>query len=382
MLQNVDIYCNTLYTTIWKRLFGNVVFLLFAEKLEEKMKKRIISAFTVLCVSSLMISSVVKNNNSNSENAFNATAGIVSMSASGLSNSDALVADSGAIQTAVADASKYGYTNLGMSIAEGNLNIREAADSEASMVGKLPENGAVEILGTEGDWYHIKSGEVEGYVSAEFIVTGSEALAKANEVATNKAKVTADAVHVRLEANTDSAILSNVFSGDELEVIAELGDWVQVNVDGETGYISAEFVECGIALPDAMTMSEARYGEGVSDVRVDLVNYALQFVGNPYVWGGTSLTRGADCSGFVLSIYSKYGISLPHSSRAQANYGTRVSTSELQPGDLLFYGSGGISHVAIYIGGGQIVHASTETTGIIVSNAFYRNPICCTSLLN
>lgn len=382
MLQNVDIYCNTLYTTIWKRLFGNVVFLFFAEKLEEKMKKRIISAFTVLCVSSLMISSVVKNSNSNSENAFNATAGIVSMSASGLSNSDALVADSGAVQTAVADASKYGYTNLGMSIAEGNLNIREAADSEASMVGKLPENGAVEILGTEGDWYHIKSGEVEGYVSAEFIVTGSEALAKANEVATNKAKVTADAVHVRLEANTDSAILSNVFSGDELEVIAELGDWVQVNVDGETGYISAEFVECGIALPDAMTMSEARYGEGVSDVRVDLVNYALQFVGNPYVWGGTSLTRGADCSGFVLSIYSKYGISLPHSSRAQANYGTRVSTSELQPGDLLFYGSGGISHVAIYIGGGQIVHASTETTGIIVSNAFYRNPICCTSLLN
>lgn len=346
------------------------------------MKKRIISAFTVLCVSSLMISSVVKNNNSNSENAFNATAGIVSMSASGLSNSDALVADSGAVQTAAADASKYGYTNLGMSIAEGNLNIREAADPEASMVGKLPENGAVEILGTEGDWYHIKSGEVEGYVSAEFIVTGSEALAKANEVATNKAKVTADAVHVRLEANTDSAILSNVFSGDELEVIAELGDWVQVNVDGETGYISAEFVECGIALPDAMTMSEARYGEGVSDVRVDLVNYALQFVGNPYVWGGTSLTRGADCSGFVLSIYSKYGISLPHSSRAQANYGTRVSTSELQPGDLLFYGSGGISHVAIYIGGGQIVHASTETTGIIVSNAFYRNPICCTSLLN
>ena len=382
MLQNVDIYCNTLYTTIWKRLFGNVVFLFFAEKLEEKMKKRIISAFTVLCVSSLMISSVVKNNNSNSENAFNATAGIVSMSASGLSHSDALVADSGAVQTAVADASKYGYTNLGMSIAEGNLNIREAADSEASMVGKLPENGAVEILGTEGDWYHIKSGEVEGYVSAEFIVTGSEALAKADEVATNKAKVTADAVHVRLEANTDSAILSNVFSGDELEVIAELGDWVQVNVDGETGYISAEFVECGIALPDAMTMSEARYGEGVSDVRVDLVNYALQFVGNPYVWGGTSLTRGADCSGFVLSIYSKYGISLPHSSRAQANYGTRVSTSELQPGDLLFYGSGGISHVAIYIGGGQIVHASTETTGIIVSNAFYRNPICCTSLLN
>jgi len=171
--------------------------------------------------------------------------------------------------------------------------------------------------------------------------------------------------------------------GRELEIVSEADGWVQVNSDGEYGYVSGDYVTCATTLADAMTMSEARYGQGVSDVRVDLVNYATQFVGNPYVWGGTSLTNGADCSGFVLSIFAKYGYSLPHSSRAQANYGTRVSTSELMPGDLIFYGSGkSISHVAIYIGGGQIVHASTERTGIIISSAFNRSPICCTRLLD
>lgn len=346
------------------------------------MKKRVIGAFSLVCALSLMTSFVVKQDKINNNEFDNATAGIVSMTAVDLNSASAGVSESDTVQTAVADSSAYGYTNLGISIAEGNVNIRETASADGSMVGKLPENGAVEILGTEGDWYHIKSGEVEGFVLAEFIATGNDALTKANEVASNKAKVIADAVHVRLEANTDSEILSNVFTGDELEVIEELGEWVKVNVDGEEGYIYAEYVECGVSLPDAMTLSEARYGEGVSNARVDLINYAMQFVGNPYVWGGTSLTRGADCSGFVLSIYSKYGISLPHSSRAQSNYGRSVSTSELQPGDLLFYGSGGISHVAIYIGNGQIVHASTESTGIIVSNAFYRNPICCRSLLD
>lgn len=97
-------------------------------------------------------------------------------------------------------------------------------------------------------------------------------------------------------------------------------------------------------------MTEVRYGQGVSDVRVSLVSYATQFVGNPYVWGGTSLTRGADCSGFVMSVFANYGISLPHSSRAQANCGTKISASDAQPEIFFFYGNGSsINHVAIYI---------------------------------
>ena len=142
-------------------------------------------------------------------------------------------------------------------------------------------------------------------------------------------------------------------------------------------------MEVSEQLPKAMTMTEIRYGEGISDVRVDMVQYACQFVGNRYVWGGTSLTNGVDCSGFTMKIYEKYGIYLPHSSRAQSGYGTRVNASEAKPGDLFFYGSGsGINHVAMYIGNGQVVHASSARTGIKISNAFYRTPICVTRLIN
>ena len=130
-------------------------------------------------------------------------------------------------------------------------------------------------------------------------------------------------------------------------------------------------------------MTELKYGQGVSDVRVDLVNYAKQFLGNPYVWGGTSLTKGADCSGFVLSIYKKYGISLPHHSGSQAKIGTKISLSEARPGDLVFYAKNGtVNHVAIYIGNGQVIHASNERTGIRISNATYRTPYCVRRLLD
>ena len=167
--------------------------------------------------------------------------------------------------------------------------------------------------------------------------------------------------------------------GEELVVEEELDEWIKVTVDEDEGYVSKEFVDLALELPKAATLSEVT---GVSDNRSSLVAYAKQFIGNPYVWGGTSLTKGADCSGFVLSVYKKYGISLPHSSKAQANCGTRIKASAAKPGDLFFYGkNGSINHVAIYIGGGQVVHASSKKTGIKISNAYYRTPICVVSLL-
>ena len=345
------------------------------------MKNRIIRGFTVVMAGCLMFSVCGMEHQLNTD--YGVTSGIVSAAVMDVDvASKMMVSSSGVNVTASANENHYGYTNLGIANVEGNINIREAAGQDASIVGKLPENAGCEILAVEGDWMHILSGEVDGYVLAEYILTGEEALARAEKVAAEIATVTGDSLRVREEPNTDSAILATMPKGEEVEVVSREGDWIQVNVDNETGYISGEFVTCEIKLPDAMTLSEIRFGNGVSDARVGLVSYATQFVGNPYVWGGTSLTRGADCSGFVLSVYAQYGISLPHSSRAQAQYGTRVSTSELKPGDLLFYGSGSISHVAIYIGNGQIVHASTERTGIIISNAFYRSPICCVSLLN
>ena len=277
----------------------------------------------------------------------------------------------------------WGYTNLGIADVEsGNLNIRAVAAEDGKLVGKLPKNAACEVIDSDGTWAHIKSGEVEGYVSEEYLLTGIPAKRKAEELATTMARVTTDSLKVRAEANTDSEVITLVPNGERLEVIEVEGDWVKVGLDDQEVYVSAEYVEVSSELSTAITMTELLYGQGVSDVRVDICQYAKEFLGNPYVWGGTSLTKGADCSGFVMSIFKKYGVSMPHSSRAQANCGTTIKVSEAQPGDLIFYGNGKtINHVAIYIGGGQVIHASSPKTGIRISNVSYRSPVKAVKVL-
>lgn len=277
----------------------------------------------------------------------------------------------------------FGYTNLGMAVVEGNLNVRKTASMDGSIVGKLTNYAACEIIGEENGFYQIVSGSVEGYVSADYIITGEEALVIAQSEARNMALVTTDVLRVREEPSTDSATLSTVNNGEELVVTETLDGWVKVEVDNFEGYVSAEYVTVEMKLKTGNTLSELAYGSGISDVRVELVNYALQFVGNRYVWGGTSLSNGVDCSGFTMKIYEKFGVYLPHHSGSQSGYGKKISSSELQPGDLIFYGDGSsINHVAIYIGNGQIVHASNARDGIKISNAFYRTPVCCVSYLN
>jgi uncharacterized protein YgiM (DUF1202 family) len=287
-------------------------------------------------------------------------------------------------ESAVEDETFCGYTNLGLANVDNYLNVREEADEKAELVGKMPAGAGCEVLSEEDGWYHIKSGKVEGYVRSDYLLTGDEAKEKAEEYIKEVAVVNTTTLFVREEPNTDCTILTMVPIDEELTVLDTVDDgaWYKVEIDDEEGYVSGEYVDISQKLPKAMTISEVKYGQGVSDVRVSLVQYALQFVGNPYVWGGTSLTNGVDCSGFTMQIYAKYGISLPHSSRAQPNSGHRISASEAQPGDLFFYGSGGsINHVAIYIGGGQVVHASNHRDGIKISNAYYRTPICVVSYL-
>ena len=280
-------------------------------------------------------------------------------------------------------ASEFGYTNLGIAQADGNINVRETPGTEAEIVGKLPNNAGCEIIGTDGEWTQIESGKVKGYVKSEYLLTGEAAVAKAQEVKQTVATVTTTTLYVRDEANTDSHVITMMPEGEELEVLEVLDGWVKINVDSDEGYVSSDYVSIATELPKAQTMTEVRYGQGVSDVRVSLVSYATQFVGNPYVWGGTSLTRGADCSGFVMSVFANYGISLPHSSRAQANCGTKISASDAQPGDLFFYGNGSsINHVAIYIGGGRVVHASSPKSGIKISGAYYRTPVKVVRVIN
>ena len=180
-------------------------------------------------------------------------------------------------------------------------------------------------------------------------------------------------LRVRSGPSTDSEIITTMGEGERLEVVAELDGWIAVTVDDEDAFISADYAVVEEGLDTAVTMTELLYGDGVSNVRVDLCQYAKEFIGNKYVWGGVSLTNGVDCSGFTMQIYKKYGIKLPHSSVSQSKMGTKVSLSEARAGDLVFYAKGGtVNHVGIYIGNGQIVHASTPASGIKVSTATYR----------
>lgn len=273
----------------------------------------------------------------------------------------------------------FGYTNLGIAKVEGNLNVRAEGSTSAKIVGKMQNESVCEILEVlDNGWAHIQSGEVEGYVSAEYLIAGPDARILVKELARTVCVASVNKLNVRKEPNTDSQIIDKVLKGETLEYIETLDDgWVKISLDGEEAYVSGEYVEITQSLKTAMTMVEVLYGQGISDVRADLCEYAKQFLGNPYVWGGTSLTNGCDCSGFVQSIYKKYGVKLTHYSGAQANEGTKISVSDIEPGDLLFYGSSAsnISHVAIYIGGGKIIHASSPTTGIIISKYNYRTPV-------
>lgn len=280
-----------------------------------------------------------------------------------------------------------GYTVLGVANVENYLNVRETPSEDGAVLGKLPMNAGCEITETLDGWYKITSGELSGYVSSQYLLTGAEANERALSAMSLVAHVNADKLMVREQPNTDCDILTRVAENEELEVAEQLDGWVKVNIDDVTGYVASEFVSVYKTLPKGVTLEqiteETAEEKGYSSTAVDVIEYAKQFLGNPYVWGGTSLTNGTDCSGFTMRIYEHFGYGLSRTSREQANNGTRVSLDEIQPGDLLFYNHGGsIGHVAIYIGNGQIIHASTERTGIIIGNAFYTTPACATRILN
>ena len=276
-----------------------------------------------------------------------------------------------------------GYHNLGISTADPNLNIRKEPNTSAEIVGKLPKNSACEILDIKDGWAKITSGNAAGWVFLEYLLTGAEAVAKAETLANEVATITTDKLYVRQEPNTDSAKLSYVENGEELIIIAQKDGWYKVEHNNVVGWICGDYVSVSYQLPKGVTISELRFGLGISDERVRLVNFALQYIGGRYVWGGESLTNGVDCSGFTMKVYEQFGYKLPHYSVSQSNCGTRINIADAKPGDLFFYYNpslGRIDHVAIYIGNGQIVHAASSRLGIIVSNAYYKTPYCVVNI--
>ena len=239
-------------------------------------------------------------------------------------------------------------------VEEGSyLFVRTEPSQESEWVGKLYEADAAKVIGPVGEWTQIESGNVTGYVKTEYILTGESAEEKAKAIVAEK-KPEVD-VETLDEAKAE-------------ELAAECFSYAE-SKEEEAARLAEEAAK---AEEEAKAAEAETVGNGQA-----VVDYAMQFVGNPYVWGGTSLTNGADCSGFVQSVYANFGVSMPRTSSAMRSAGTEVSYSEAVPGDVICYEG----HVGIYIGNGQIVNAIDEAHGIGVSSATYTNIITVRRLL-
>ncbi len=289
------------------------------------------------------------------------------------------------------------YDNLVISKVNNYLNVREEPKSDGKIIGKMTSKAAGEIIETVDGWYKVKSGPITGYITSDpqFTATGQEAKDIAMANATLKAVIKTDVLNVRTEPSTDAKIWTQIVRNERYPVVAQLDGWVEIELDSvdeddgstaDKAYISTRDnnVEVRYALNEAIKFSPAEIAASqAASRRSQVVNYALQFVGNPYVWGGTSLTKGADCSGFTMQVMKNFGVSLPHYSGSQAQMGKAVKSSEIRPGDLIFYaGSNGkVNHVALYIGNGQIVHAASRKSGIKISTWNYRSPVAIRNVL-
>ena len=307
------------------------------------------------------------------------------------------------------------YANIAIAQVDNYVYIRESASADSDYVGKLYNNSAATVSETveadDGTWLLITSGDVTGYVKSEYVVQGDEELAKS--VSRRLATVKTTTLYVREEASTDSDIIDLLPVGDDLTVIDEsMADtgWVKVTCNAGEGYVSTDYVDLSTdftvaesknaeiarlakeeeekqaakeaaekATQAAAAVEKANSSSSSSSSKTysapsgsdgsAVVAYGAQFVGNPYVYGGSSLTNGTDCSGFVMSVYQAFGVSLPHSSSALRSVGYAVSYDEMQPGDIVCYSG----HVGIYAGNGQLLHASTYRTGITYSNVNYKS---------
>ena len=301
------------------------------------------------------------------------------------------------------------YDNLGVSNVSNYLNVRDNPDEKkGKIIAKLPSNAGCDILDTStSGWYKIRSGNITGYVKSEYILTGQQAKDKALQVAKLMAISNTDGVNVRTEPNTNSSIYTQISNSERFLVADQQDGWVKIEIDDQDAYLSSDYVDVKYGLEEAIkytpvvevadtsskndSKNSSKNNSGkknsandgaagsksgsVSSKRAQIANYAVQFVGNRYVYGGTSLTNGTDCSGFTMSVMAKFGVSLPHNSGAQSGCGKSITSSQMRPGDLVFYsGSGGINHVALYIGNGQVCHASNARSGIKISTWNYRTP--------
>lgn len=343
-------------------------------------------------------------------------------------------------ETNTATESKYANKAVADIYSTTTLNIRKKGSTDAKIVGKMKKGNIATVLKKGSEWSKVRSGNVTGYVKNQYLVFGDEIENFAKQNVKKVAKVQTETLRVRKKASTDSKIVTLVSEDDKLKVKKQTDDWAKVKVDGQTGYVSKDYAKVTYSFGKAKSMKQIQAEQAAKEAQKQaaqttienesastsssntsnssttsgstkassvqaakkasvsvsssgssatgsrIASYAQQFIGNPYRYGGNSLTSGIDCSGFTQQIMAKFGYSISRTSSSQAGEGRAVSTSNLRAGDLVFYGNGGsINHVAVYIGGGQVVHASNSAPyprgGIKISNVNYRTPICARRII-
>lgn len=298
------------------------------------------------------------------------------------------------------------YEDLAIANVRRYVNVRSQATTESAILGKIYNGAVAQILetvdGEDGQWFRIVSGNVEGYIKSEYFLYGQAAAEAIDDYVTRYATVIVTRLNVRKEPDITSKRVGFVDSGEKLLLLEKDGDWLKVQyTDDHAGYVAAEFttiveefvyaktleeeaaeIAARRALEERQRVSEEKaaekteitvippsgnYGDN-AELRSEIVAYAMQFLGNRYVHGGRSLTTGTDCSGFTSLIYAEFGYSISRTPAGQlSNAGREVSLSEIQPGDIICYGSRKCSHVALYIGDGKIIHEANSRKGVIIS---------------
>lgn len=302
------------------------------------------------------------------------------------------------------------FYTMGTNNSDDNVLIKDSPDQEAKPIATLDKGASVEIIRKNDEWTRVKSGDLEGWVRTLDIITGYDMEAyilRNGEVFDRTATITTEEVEISGDTPGDGKVLAIISENQEVKVIEEYEDWLYVRADNVEGFIPKESADIKtnfksaeeykepvietpvvevpvtpnyreyIELPNDPNCENGVTPDSETELRKGMVNYAMQFLGRPYVYGGTSLETGIDCSAFTQNIYRNFGISIPRTCREQVRVGREVPLSEIRPGDLLYYydyDKGYVGHVTMYIGNNKVIHASNPRSGIIISNAWYRTP--------
>ena len=259
------------------------------------------------------------------------------------------------------------YASYSRYVTSDSLNVRKTASGTGKIAGAYKQGTKVTCYGTSGSWTQVKYGSSKYYAATKYLSTKKPTVSSttATTGSTYTRYVTASSLTIRKKASATAAKAGTYTRGISVKCYGNKSGWTTVKHNGNYCYVSSNYLSA--TKPSTSTASKGQ----------QVANYALQFRGLAYKWGGESLTSGVDCSGFTMKVYQHFGYSLPHSSISQRSCGTSVSWSNKQAGDLICYNSiNGIGHVGIYIGNNQVVHAGSSSTGVHVSAANYRSVNC------